>query len=94
MNAGGRAGADGHLPGDTAGVTGQLQQGVLDQGVYARDMFQQCVARRGRLEAFTHALDQFQVQAGFQLSHLQADCRLGQVQVLCGCGKAAMRDDQ
>ncbi len=94
MNAGGCAGTDRNLSGNAAGVTGQLQQGVFDHRLNARNMLQQRSARRGGLEPLAYALDQFQVQLVLQLPNLQAYRWLGQVQSLGRCGEAAVRYDQ
>lgn len=94
MDAGCRAGADGDFPGNAAGMAGQLLQGVFDHGIDARDMLQQYIACGGGFEAFADPFYQLQLQLIFQLSHVQADRWLGQVQALCCRGKTAMGDDQ
>ena len=75
-------------------MAGQLLKGVFDHRIDARDVLQQYIASRGRFEALADPFDQLQLQLIFQLSHLQADRWLGQVQTLCRRRKTAMGNDQ
>ncbi len=88
------ASADGDFSGNAAGMAGQRLQGVFDHRIDARDMLQQYIACGGRFEAFADPFDQLQLQLIFQLSHLQADRGLGQVQTLRRRRKTAMGNDQ
>jgi hypothetical protein len=93
MDAGRRARADSDSPGNALRVARQVKQRVFDHGIDSTNVLQQRAAGGRRLDAFTDAFDEAQVQPLLQQANVQAHGWLSQTEALRRSGKASVMDN-